>query len=91
MRRGAEQWFRALETDAKRWKFCLGKMVGKVLACILDPGSPFHPWGGCEKSLRKVPLEIRVPKGYRIFWDLSPLGKCQKWVSYSRDPTVCLL
>lgn len=80
-----------METDAKRWKFCLEKMVEKVLARILDPGDPFHPWGRCEKSLRKVPLEIRVSKGYRICWDLWPLGKFQKGVSYSRDPTVCLM
>lgn len=93
MQRGAQVWFRALETGTKRWKFCLEKMVEKVLTCMLDPEDPFHPWGWCEKSLRKVPLEIRMPRGYRICWDLSPLGKCQKWVSYSRDPTqqVCLL
>lgn len=84
-------WFRALETDAKRWKFFLEKMVEKVLAHILDPDDPFHPKGECEKSPRKVPLEIRVSKGYRICWDLLPLGKLQKWVSYSRDPTACLL
>lgn len=83
--------FRALETGTERWKFCPEKMVEKVITRTLDPGDPFQPWGGCEKSLRKVPLEIRMSKGYRICWDFSPLGKCQKWVSCSRDPTVCLL